>query len=326
MGVDGTGPFSFQWRRDGVNVAGATSAVLTLPSVALQRRSQFSVVVSNSAGSGIKSSAARRHRASCRRRPAPTITSQPSTLIVPSGGSGVLAVGATGSGPLSYQWSKAAHARRDHARAGLPERGRRRRGTYTVTVSNSMGSVVSAKSTSSARRAGDHAATRGRDGARRCDATFFVAGEQLGPALPVVVNGNPIPGAIGTTYNTPVVDAANSGAVYSVHRLQRRGRVSARARCSRCRLVPPTVTQHPQNVTIEAGRRRDLCELRRHADVRRAAATLERIRMDAGLAIRPARQPQACSLRPRCTRRQRRAVPLRSTMPVRPKWTTNTAP
>ena len=31
VGVDGTGPFSFQWRRDGVDVAGATSAVLTFP-------------------------------------------------------------------------------------------------------------------------------------------------------------------------------------------------------------------------------------------------------------------------------------------------------
>ena len=35
VGVDGSGPFTFQWRRDGVNIPGATSAVLTLNSVAL---------------------------------------------------------------------------------------------------------------------------------------------------------------------------------------------------------------------------------------------------------------------------------------------------
>ena len=35
VGVDGSGPFTFQWRRNGVNITGATSAVLTFFSVAL---------------------------------------------------------------------------------------------------------------------------------------------------------------------------------------------------------------------------------------------------------------------------------------------------
>ena len=42
VGVDGTGPFSFQWRRDGVNIAGATSAVLTFHSVALPNAGTYS--------------------------------------------------------------------------------------------------------------------------------------------------------------------------------------------------------------------------------------------------------------------------------------------
>ncbi len=51
VGVDGTGPLSFQWRRDGSNIAGATSAVLTFPDVALINAGSFSVLVTNSAGS-----------------------------------------------------------------------------------------------------------------------------------------------------------------------------------------------------------------------------------------------------------------------------------
>ena len=105
VGVDGTGPFSFQWRRDGVNIAGATSAVLTFNSVALPNAGTFSVVVTNSAGS-VTSSNAVLDVSAVATPTAPTITSQPSTLIVPYRGSGVVAVGATGSGPLSYQWSK----------------------------------------------------------------------------------------------------------------------------------------------------------------------------------------------------------------------------
>ncbi len=57
VGVDGTGPFTFQWRRDGANIAGATSAVLTFPAVALINAGSFSVVVTNSAGSVTSSNA-----------------------------------------------------------------------------------------------------------------------------------------------------------------------------------------------------------------------------------------------------------------------------
>ena len=47
VGVDGSGPFTFQWRRDGINIPGATSAVLTLPRSSRMRRASYSVVVSN---------------------------------------------------------------------------------------------------------------------------------------------------------------------------------------------------------------------------------------------------------------------------------------
>ena len=47
----GTAPLSFQWRLNGVNVPGATSATLTLSNVQTPNSGNYTVVVSNSAGS-----------------------------------------------------------------------------------------------------------------------------------------------------------------------------------------------------------------------------------------------------------------------------------
>ena len=212
------GPFSFQWRRDGVNIAGATSAVLTFPAVALLNAGNFSVVVTNSAGSVTSSNAVLDVSASTTPT-APTITSQPSTLIVPFRGSGVVAVGATGSGPLSYQWSK------DGAElpgATLPVLDFRivadaDVGKYTVTVSNSVGSVVSRAveiillgAPVITQQPADVTALEG------ANATFSVAASSSGLRYQWSLNGNPIPGAIAATFNVGPLVTANSGAVYSV--------------------------------------------------------------------------------------------------------------
>lgn len=53
----GSSPLAFQWRRDGVNILGATSATLALNNVTRDMAGTFSVVVSNSAGSVISDSA-----------------------------------------------------------------------------------------------------------------------------------------------------------------------------------------------------------------------------------------------------------------------------
>ena len=50
--ASGTSPLSYQWRKNGANIAGATRATYTTPPTTLaDNGSRFSVVVSNSAGS-----------------------------------------------------------------------------------------------------------------------------------------------------------------------------------------------------------------------------------------------------------------------------------
>jgi glucose/arabinose dehydrogenase len=58
VAVSGTHPIEFQWRRDGVEIAGATSTTLTLPSVAPDDAgSSFEVTVTNPLGSAVSSGA-----------------------------------------------------------------------------------------------------------------------------------------------------------------------------------------------------------------------------------------------------------------------------
>jgi hypothetical protein len=54
----GTGPLTYQWRRNGVDIAGATGASLTLTNVGTGQSGSYSVVVSNSVGSVTSNAAA----------------------------------------------------------------------------------------------------------------------------------------------------------------------------------------------------------------------------------------------------------------------------
>jgi hypothetical protein len=262
VGVDGTGPFTFQWRRDGVNVTGATSAVLTFNSVALPNAGTFSVVITNSAGS-VTSGNAVLDVVAAGTPTAPSITSQPATLIVPSLGSGVVAVGATGSGPLSYQWSKDGAELPGSTLPVLDFRfvAEQDVGTYTVTIANSVGSVTSQAASIIllgapviTQQPADATVNEGEN------AFFFVAANSTGLRYQWSVNGNPIPGAIAATLNTGPTVSANSGAVYSVMVYNGAGHVYSQSAVLTVQtLVAPTITQHPQSVTIQPGQSAEMC-------------------------------------------------------------------
>ena len=146
--ASGTAPLSYQWQRNGANIAGATSASYTLsPTASADSGATFAVVVSNSAGSVTSASA------TLTVQPAaspPTITAQPQNVTLTEPASATFTVTASGTAPLSYQWQRngATIAGATSASYTLsPTASADSGATFAVVVSNSAGNVTSANAT-----------------------------------------------------------------------------------------------------------------------------------------------------------------------------------
>jgi Immunoglobulin domain/Immunoglobulin I-set domain/ZU5 domain len=263
VGVDGSGPFTFQWRKDGVNIAGSTSAVLTLSGVTASSAGSYSVVVSNAASTGVTSSAAVLTVNPDSAASAPSITTQPATLIVAPGGSGILAVAATGSGPLSYQWLGDGVPIGGETAAVLfiSNAGQSAEGRYAVRVSNSIGAVISTEVQVILLGAPvitqQPAATTALEGET---ATFSVGAGGSALRYQWLLNDEPIEGANQSSYTTNSLVAGSSGAVYTAIVYNNAGlQFSQGAVLTVLAFVPPTVTEHPVNTSVAAGSAATLC-------------------------------------------------------------------
>ncbi|MCG3125627.1 MAG: hypothetical protein CHACPFDD_00452 [Phycisphaerae bacterium] len=100
VAADGTPPFSFQWRKNGGDLAGETQSSLTIDPVGAGDAGNYDCVVTNACGSATSDAAALTVNT------APTITQHPANQSACTAGSAVFTVVATGTGPLSYQWRK----------------------------------------------------------------------------------------------------------------------------------------------------------------------------------------------------------------------------
>ena len=97
----GTAPITYQWRKNGVAIAGATAASYTTPATSFaDNGSGFDVVLVNAVGTATSSSAAMTVLSP------PQITTQPTSLSVQLRSTATFSVVATGTAPLSYQWFK----------------------------------------------------------------------------------------------------------------------------------------------------------------------------------------------------------------------------
>jgi 6-phosphogluconolactonase (cycloisomerase 2 family)/methionine-rich copper-binding protein CopC len=136
--VTASGAASYQWRKNGTAIAGATSASYVTPAAtAADDQAAFSVVVTGDGGSVTSAAATLRVVL-----PA-TITASPSDLAVLEGGSVSLAVAATGNGTLTYQWQLygADVAGATSATLTIPAASVADAGAYTCDVTNAIGAV-----------------------------------------------------------------------------------------------------------------------------------------------------------------------------------------
>lgn len=145
----GTSPLNYQWQKNGSSITGATSASYTTPATTVgDNGSQFKVAVSNSAGA-VTSNIALLTVLLPSVLP-PSITTQPASQIVNVGQTVTFAVAASGTAPLSYQWSEngAPISGATSASYTTPPTTELDNGAqFQVVVSNSAGSVVSTAAT-----------------------------------------------------------------------------------------------------------------------------------------------------------------------------------
>ncbi|HTD65543.1 MAG TPA: immunoglobulin domain-containing protein, partial [Candidatus Limnocylindria bacterium] len=149
--VSGTAPFGYRWRVNGTNVVndginGANTADLTIANVQPGHAGSYSVVVTNKLGSITSTNAV----LTVLLRPA--ITTQPASQNVPESANVTFNVAATGTGPLTYRWRRNGTNLANGGSFGgtttptltVLNAQLAQSGAYSVLVSNTAGTVVSA--------------------------------------------------------------------------------------------------------------------------------------------------------------------------------------
>ena len=142
VAASGPGPLSYQWRFNGLLLAGATDSTLMLDPVRLENRGAYDAFVSNAGGSVFSGSASFSVIA-------PLIILEAPFSQISRGGSNVtFRVSATGDAPLAYQWKFNGNVISGANAISLvvSNVGQAQSGEYTVTVSNPT-SVRSATAT-----------------------------------------------------------------------------------------------------------------------------------------------------------------------------------
>jgi hypothetical protein len=134
--ASGTGPFTYQWRKGTTNLTGKIAATLTIDSATAADAGNYSVVVTNAAGSATSAAATLTVLAP------PVVTNQPITRNATTGDTVTFTATASGAAPLSYRWffgeeeiSGATSATLTRASVTPAQSG-----DYFVLVSNAVGS------------------------------------------------------------------------------------------------------------------------------------------------------------------------------------------
>jgi alpha-tubulin suppressor-like RCC1 family protein len=157
VGVTGMPPFSYQWYCDLTNfISNATNSLLTITNVLSTNLCNYRVIITNSYGSATSSCAiltvnALPSSGAGGTPAAPTITTQPTGVATNIGTTVTLNVTADGTAPLYYQWVKNGQVLTNSATMSgananvlvINNLSAWDSGTYTVTITNSLGSVRS---------------------------------------------------------------------------------------------------------------------------------------------------------------------------------------
>jgi Ig-like domain-containing protein/immunoglobulin I-set domain protein/ASPM-SPD-2-Hydin domain-containing protein/uncharacterized protein DUF1573 len=219
--ANGTSPLTYQWRKNGTAISGATSASYSTPAeTTSDSGALFSVLVSNSVGSVNSNSAT----LTVNSDPAPAITSQPASQTIVVGQTATFSVTATGTAPLSYQWQKngaAISGANSSSYTTSAETTADTGAQFNVVVSNSAGAVTSNTAVLTVNPAPVAPLITTQPSSRTITAgqtaTFSVTASGSAPlSYQWRKNGTAISGATSSSYTTPGETTSDNGAQFTV--------------------------------------------------------------------------------------------------------------
>lgn len=205
-----TEALSYQWRKGGVPISGATAASLTLNGVTELSAGIYDVLVSNPAGTVTS------NQATLKVVVPATIVSQPTPLSTALGQSGSLSVTVTGTPPFTFTWKKDGVVLPAATSGTLYFSSVTQSdfGTYTVEVTNSGGRATS-NATEFSLASEVAIASHPADVSTRLGAaaTFHVVATGTEPlSYQWRKNGVLLPGATRSSYTVPVTTDFDAGA------------------------------------------------------------------------------------------------------------------
>ena len=218
----GEAPLSYQWSKNGAAIAGATLGSYTTPATTTSSNgAQFSVAISDLHGVTKSVSAILTVTAT---PTAPSISSQPSSQTVAVGQTATFSATATGTSPLSYQWSKngAAIAGGTGASYTTPATTASDNGArFIVVITNGTGTATSGPATLTVTAASTPPSISGQPSSQAVtagqNATFSVTASGTSPlSYQWTKNGAAIAGATAASYTTPATMTSDNGSQFTV--------------------------------------------------------------------------------------------------------------
>ena len=206
----GSTPLIYKWQQNGVNVAGGTAATLNLATVTAANAGDYRAIVSNSSGS-VTSLVARLTVIV-----PPSLTAEPVSVTVGEGQPANFVVQADGTAPFSYAWAFNGTVIPDatNATLTLPAVSVADQGSYTASVINEAGSVISAAATLTVLPLPPRITLQPLAQTITAGSTLALTVAATGPPSLTYAwfFGNaPIPGAVTETFTLPNITTANSG-------------------------------------------------------------------------------------------------------------------
>ena len=250
--VETTGYFStYQWRKNSIDIAGATSSTLNLNNIQTLDEGSYTVTVTNAGGSVTSNPAILTVISP------PLIITNPFNVVGVTGDSATLRVVVTGSAP-TYQWIKngviieganQSELKFNHLQLSNV-------GVYQVLVSNPAGSVTSNTATLTVNNPPLPVIILHPDNlsvAAGASAAFSISAVGTSFKYQWKKNGMAISGATGSTYTIPSAQTSDAGS-YTVTVSNAAGGVTSNAAALTVSPPPPSITSDLSTVSISKGK------------------------------------------------------------------------